>query len=103
MEGIAMRATKIVVLSLGLVIGVHVASAHAAKWDLRRVTTSAVCHVQPSDSSPPLGVLMKAYDTRKEACQEAKKQNDSSMSDPKKCWSYGSGTKTGCKADGVDL
>lgn len=94
-----MRATKIVVLSLGLVIGVHVASAQAAKWDLRRVTTSAVCHVQPSDSSPPLGVLINSYDTRKAACEAAKKTYDSSMSDPKKCWSYGSGTKKSCKDD----
>lgn len=98
-----MRAIKIVVLSACLVIGVDVAAAHA-DWDLRRVTTSAVCHVQPSGSSPPLGVFMSKHDTRKKACEEAKKQNDSSMSDPKKCWSYGSGTKKSCKDDEkVDL
>jgi len=93
-----MRSTKIVVLSLGLAIGAQVGTAQA-DWDLRRVTTSAVCHVQPTGSSPQLGVLMSKHDTRKKACEEAKKQYDSSSSDAKRCWSYGSGTKKSCKED----
>src|SRR5262245_22850831 len=88
---------------LCLVITAHVASAQPATWELRRQTTSSVCHVQRSDSLPKLGELVSTHDTRKAACEEAKRQYDSSMSNQSKCWSYGAGTKTGCKNDGVDL
>jgi hypothetical protein len=96
-------AGKFGLVILWLAISGHVALAQQVKWELRRQTTSSVCHVQRSDSLPKLGELMSTHDTRKAACQQAKLQFDSSMSDQSKCWSYGGGTKTGCKNDGVDL
>lgn len=77
--------------------------ANAADWMLRVQTTSRVCHVQLKTAAP-LGEDFKGpFASRKEACQEAANQYDDSASDPSKCWTYGGGTVSGCRADGITL
>jgi len=73
------------------------------KWELRRETSGNQCHVQRSDSQPQRGKLVSSQDTREKACQEAKKQFDSSMSSPDKCWGFDSATIDACKSENVDL
>ena len=82
--------------------GSSVAPQSGKPWQLRVVTTSRNCLVQTSTSSP-IGEFLSDYDTRKEACAAARDQYDSSMSDQSKCWVYGTGTRSGCKAEGIDL
>jgi len=73
------------------------------KWELRRETSGSVCHVQRSDSQPQRGKLVSSQDTRENACKEAKKAFDPSMSKPDKCWGFDAATIDGCKAEKVDL
>lgn len=103
MEEAKMPLSRMLLLVLFFAGNIGAASAQPVTWELRRQTTSNVCHVQRSDSLPKLGDLMSSHNTRRAACEEAKRQYDSSMSNQSKCWSYGAGTKTGCKSEGVDL
>jgi hypothetical protein len=77
--------------------------AQAADWMLRVTTTSRTCHVQLKTASP-LGEDFKGpFPSRKAACQEAVNQYDDSASDQQKCWTYGGGTVSGCRAEGITL
>jgi hypothetical protein len=80
----------------------NVTQAPAKPWQLRKITTSNVCLVQTNTASP-IGALVSEHDSRKEACQAAKDLYDDTASDVAKCCVYGPATKTGCKADGIDL
>lgn len=77
--------------------------AYADEWMLRVETSGRVCHVQKRTASP-LGEDFKGpFATRKATCTEAKDQYDDSTTDTGKCWTYGRGTVTGCKLDGITL
>ena len=80
----------------------HVGQAQTKPWQLRKIKTGNACLVQTSTSSP-IGELVSEHDSRKEACQAAKDLYDDTLTDSSKCWAYGRATKTGCKADGIDL
>lgn len=95
--------TVICMVSILAVVALVDRPAMAADWMLRVETSSRVCHVQLKTASP-LGQDFKGpFASRKEACQEALNQYDSSASDQGKCWTYGGGTISGCKSDGINL
>ena len=79
------------------------AFAQADDWMLRVELSGRVCHVQLKTASK-LGEDFKGpFASRKAACVEAGKQYDPDLSDKSKCWTYGGGTVSGCKTDGVTL
>lgn len=79
------------------------AEATAAKeWVITKAATSNACHVQKATASP-FGDVVSRHDTRKEACQHALDLHDESMTDKGKCFTYGGGTVTACKSEGVEL
>jgi hypothetical protein len=90
-------------ISMLILLPFATASAKADDWMLRVQTMGRVCHVQLKTAAP-LGEDFKGpFPSRKSACQEAANQYDSSLSDQSKCWTYGSGTVTGCNKDGITL
>jgi hypothetical protein len=78
-------------------------SAHAAEWMLRVETSGRVCHVQEKTAASLGNDLDGPFSSRAAACKAAAKAYDSSMSDAKKCWTYGRGTVQGCESDGTTL
>ena len=64
------------------------ASADTVKWELRKESSGNVCHIQKSDARPQRGDLLSSQDTHPKICEDAKKWFDSSLSDPKNCWSF---------------
>jgi hypothetical protein len=96
------------ILTIGLLAAIFVTSmlvtkAAAEDWMLRVVTTSRSCNVQ-SKTAAPIGADFKGpFSSRKLACQEAKNQYDNEKANPAKCWAYGGGTVSACRADSVSL
>jgi hypothetical protein len=81
------------ILSLGVV---QIDIARADDWMLRVETSSRVCHVQLKTASPLGSDMSGPFSSQEDACQEAARQFDSSLSDQSKCWTYGAGTRAGC-------
>jgi hypothetical protein len=88
----------VVVANLFFVAG----ASSSSDWDLRRNVGNGACFVQPSDSSP-IGQLLKKHPTRKAACEDAKARHTDDAADTSKCFTYTTGTKEGCKKEGVEL
>lgn len=84
-------------------IGLLVNPAAADDWMLRVETSSRVCHVQLKTAAPLGDDFKGPFSSRKAACQEALNQYDDAASDQGKCWTYGGGTISGCKSDGINL
>jgi hypothetical protein len=94
--------TLCVVASIALSIS-SICVAFADDWMLRVQTTSRVCHVQLKTAAPLGQDLKGPFASRKAACNEANNQYDDTLSDQSKCWTFGQGTRDGCKSDGVVL
>jgi hypothetical protein len=76
----------------------------AADWIIARASTSGSCTVQDEKSRPILGTpLSGKYPNRKAACSAAKSLKTDDPGDTKMCMSFGGGTVSGCKSDGVNL
>jgi hypothetical protein len=97
-----MRIPQGVTLALLIFVGMS-ALLWAADWQVRRNTSNGACSLQPSDSLPPLGVLLSTKPTKKEACQDAKALKTDDAGDSKKCYTYTDNTVALCKAEGVQL
>lgn len=96
------RELKTTILTASLVL-ISAGCAGAADWMLRVQTMGRICHVQLKTATPIGEDFKGPFSSRKSACQEAENQYDDSLSDQSKCWTYGGGTVTGCKNDGVTL
>ena len=72
------------------------------EWVLRKSTSANVCHVQKATASP-LGRDVSRHDTRKAACEKAAEMHDPDLTDSGKCFTYGGGTVSECKEEGVKL
>jgi hypothetical protein len=87
----------------GIAVVIGAGYAAAADWMLRVQPSGRICHVQLKTASPIGDDFKGPFRSRKAACQEAANQYDDSLSDQSKCWTYGRGTVTGCKNEGVTL
>jgi hypothetical protein len=96
------RVSQIILAILALTVSTTDQS-RAADWMLRVQTMSRVCHVQLSTASPIGEDFKGPFSSRKKACEEAANQYDETASDQSKCWTYGGGTVSGCKSDGITL
>jgi hypothetical protein len=88
-----------ILVGIGVVIGARYSVA--ADWMLRVEDSGRVCHVQLKTASRIGDDFKGPFSSRKAACQEAATQYDDS--DRSKCWTYGGGTVTGCRNEGVTL
>lgn len=100
-EAMASAVRYLVLASSALLITINQASA--TDWMVRVQTMSRVCHVQLKTAAPLGEDFRGPFSSRREACREAAVHYDEMLSDPSKCWTYGGGTVTGCKRDGVTL
>jgi hypothetical protein len=69
----------------------------------RKESSSNVCHMQTSNTRPQRGDLLSSQDTHPKICEDAKKFFDSSLSDPKKCWSFDKASAKACEDDKVKI
>jgi hypothetical protein len=90
-------------LLVALLTFLNIETSGAADWMLRVQTMGRICHVQLATASPIGEDFKGPFPSRKSACQEAANQYDETLSDQSKCWTYGGGTVSGCKIDGVTL
>jgi hypothetical protein len=98
-----MKRASQVVLVISVLTMLSTEQSRAADWMLRVQTMSRVCHVQLSTASPIGDDFKGPFSSRKKACEEAANQYDETTSDQSKCWTYGGGTVSGCKSDGITL
>jgi hypothetical protein len=94
--------------SLLVALAAHLAWGGSAfaddKWEVWRNKSSSACWVCRETCRPKLGDVVSKHETMLEACKAAKALYDSTAGDTNgKCWTYGQGTLTDCKAKGVEL
>lgn len=75
----------------------------ARQWVVRRQSMAGICHVQLTTASPIGSDLDGPHGTRKAACEAAKARYEAASTASDKCSGFGSGTISGCVADGVTL
>jgi hypothetical protein len=98
----ASRALALAVSAMGFYAAAISMAAEAKPWMITKVTTSNTCHVLPSTASL-LGEVVSRHDSRKEACSEALALYDETLTEKKKCFTYGKGTVDACEKEGVKL
>lgn len=94
------RTTILAVVAASVFLG---AASPSGDWDLRRNVGNGACFIQPTQSSPVGGELLKTHPTRKAACQDAQARRTDDAGDKTKCFTYTNGTIDECKKEGVDL
>ena len=64
-------------------------------------TPTTVEELEPE--GPQRGDLLSSQETHPKICEDAKKFFDSSLSDPKKCWSFDKASAKACEDDKVKI